>query len=56
MIEESSIIHGSTMILESVTDEVIKEMETTPSAKGIGSVFPKTDNARDTTGNVYSFY
>ena len=44
------------MILESVTDEVIKEMETTPSAKGIGSVFPKTDNARDTTGNVYSFY
>ena len=55
-IEESSIIQGSTMILESVTNKVISEMGTTPSAKGIGSNSPKTDDARETTGNLYTFY
>ena len=55
-IKESSIIQGSTMILESVTNGVIKGMETTPSAKGIGNILPKTEDARETSGSVYSFY
>ena len=55
-IKESSIKQRSTMILESVTSEVIKEMKTTPSAKGIGSISLKTDDAREITGNFYSFY
>ena len=38
------------------TDEVIKEMETTPSVKGMGSMSPKIDEATKTTGNLYSFY
>ena len=53
VIQESSIIQRSTMILESVTDEVIKEIETTPSANGIGSISPKTDDGRETKGNFY---
>ena len=44
------------MILESITDEVIKEMETTPSDKGMGSISPKIDDATGSTGNLYSFY
>jgi len=48
-IKESSIKQRSTMILESVTSEVIKEMKTTPSAKGIGSISLKTDDAREIT-------
>ena len=31
-------------------------METTPSAKGMGSISTKMDDATETAGNIYSFY